>query len=102
MMKKEYYRWWFVNTLLSHSLNQALPLIADTSVANVLLRCLGAKVGEGAKISVFALHDPDLLEVGAYATIGKRAKLATSSVLHGQVHLGTIRIGRVEELEEVE
>lgn len=89
----EYYRWWFVNTLLKHSLDQALPLIADTSVANCLLRALGAKIGKGAKISVFALHDPDLLEVGAYATIGKRAKLATSSVLHGQVHLSYIRIG---------
>lgn len=38
---EEYYRWWFVNTLLKHSLDQALPLIADTSVANCLLRALG-------------------------------------------------------------
>jgi len=89
----EYYRWWFVNTLLRHSMAQAMPLIADTSMANLLLRALGAKVGEGAKISVFNLHDPDLLDVGAHATIGKRAKLATSSVLHGQVHLGVIKIG---------
>ncbi|CAL1149680.1 unnamed protein product [Cladocopium goreaui] len=89
----EYYRWWFVNTLLRHSMAQAMPLIADTSVANFLLRALGAKIGEGAKISVFNLHDPDLLDVGANATIGKRAKLATSSVLHGKVHLGVIRIG---------
>lgn len=89
----EYYRWWFVNTLLRHSMAQAMPLIADTSVANFLLRALGAKIGEGAKISVFDLHDPDLLDVGANATIGKRAKLATSSVLHGKVHLGVIRIG---------
>lgn len=89
----EYYRWWFVNTLLRHSMAQAMPLIADTSVANFLLRALGAKIGEGAKISVFNLHDPDLLDVGANVTIGKRAKLATSSVLHGQVHLGVIRIG---------
>ena len=34
----------------------------------------GAKVGEGAKISVFNLHDPDLLDVGAHATIGNMAQ----------------------------
>lgn len=34
----------------------------------------GAKVGEGAKISVFNLHDPDLLDVGAHATIGHTAQ----------------------------
>ena len=39
---EEYYRWWFVNTLLRHSMAQAMPLIADTSVANFLLRALGA------------------------------------------------------------
>jgi len=38
---KEYYRWWFVNTLLRHSMAQAMPLIADTSMANLLLRALG-------------------------------------------------------------
>lgn len=89
----EYYRWWFVNTLLSHTLKLAMPLVADTSIASSVLRALGAKVGEGAKIGVFSVHDPDLLEIGAYATIGKKAKLATSSVLHGSVHLGSIRIG---------
>ena len=31
-------------------------------------------MGEGAKISVFNLHDPDLLDVGAYATIGNMAR----------------------------
>ncbi|CAJ1363949.1 unnamed protein product, partial [Effrenium voratum] len=88
-----YYRWWFVNTLLKHSLDQALPLIAETPAANLLLRALGAEVGEGARISCFDLHDPDLVVVGANSTIGKRAKLATSCVLHGQVHLDYIKIG---------
>ena len=31
-------------------------------------------MGEGAKISVFNLHDPDLLDVGAHATIGNMAQ----------------------------
>lgn len=31
-------------------------------------------MGEGAKISVFNLHDPDLLDVGAHATIGHMAQ----------------------------
>ncbi|CAJ1451567.1 unnamed protein product [Effrenium voratum] len=88
-----YYRWWFVNTLLKHSLDQALPMIAETPAANLLLRALGAEVGEGARISCFDLHDPDLVVVGANSTIGKRAKLATSCVLHGQVHLDYIKIG---------
>lgn len=89
----EYYRWWFMNTLLSHALEMTMPLIADTSAANLVLRCLGAKVGKGARISVIDLHDPDLLDIGAGVTIGKRAKLATSSVLHGQVHLTEIKVG---------
>ena len=38
------------------------------------LESSGAKVGEGAKISVFNLHDPDLLDVGAHATIGNMAR----------------------------
>ncbi|CAE8673873.1 unnamed protein product [Polarella glacialis] len=88
-----YYRWWFVNTLVSHSLKMAMPLIADTPACNILLRCLGAKIGKGCRISVFDLHDPDLLNVGAGVTIGKKCKLATSSVLHGQVHFSEIVIG---------
>ena len=40
---KEYYRWWFVNTLLNHTLKMAMPLIADTSIANSVLRALGAQ-----------------------------------------------------------
>ena len=43
---KAYYRWWFVNTLLKHSLDQALPLIAETPAANLLLRALGAELIE--------------------------------------------------------
>lgn len=89
----DYYRWWFVNTMLSHNLKIAMPLIAETPVACTLLRCLGAEVGEGARIGVFEVHDPDLLKIGAGATIGKLSKLATSAVMHGQVHLDYIQVG---------
>lgn len=89
----DYYRWWFVNTLISHNLKVAMPLIADTPAAGILLRCLGAEVGEGARIGVFEVHDPDLLRIGAGATIGKLSKLATSAVMHGQVHLDYIEVG---------
>lgn len=44
-------------------------------LAPVMAPAAGAKIGEGAKISVFNLHDPDLLDVGANATIGTSAWL---------------------------
>eukprot|EP00913_Durusdinium_trenchii_P010355 g9709.t1 len=89
----DYYKWWFVNNLLKATIEHMMPIIGETPLANCFLRLLGANIGPGARISPCTIHDPDLIEVGANATIGKRVKLATSSVLHGQVHLDYIRIG---------
>ena len=50
-------------------------IFPDIANLQLVAPAAGAKIGEGAKISVFDLHDPDLLDVGANATIGTSAWL---------------------------
>eukprot|EP00927_Polykrikos_kofoidii_P034277 TRINITY_DN29101_c0_g1_i1.p1 TRINITY_DN29101_c0_g1~~TRINITY_DN29101_c0_g1_i1.p1 ORF type:complete len:1726 (+),score=207.86 TRINITY_DN29101_c0_g1_i1:73-5178(+) len=88
-----YFRWWFVDHLVRHQNEKALPLLADTPLISAWLRLLGASVGSGASISVVRCSAPDLLIIGDGVTLGSEVVLNCSVVLRGAVHLGEIKFG---------
>lgn len=89
----DYFRWWFVGQLNHHVSAQILPLIAETTLASAFFRLLGATIGPGTRISISTITEPDLFVCGEDVTIGKRARISTSAVMHGYLHLGTVRLG---------
>ncbi|GJD97120.1 Pls/PosA family non-ribosomal peptide synthetase [Methylobacterium iners] len=85
-----YYRWWLAQRLtpLVHiKWLQGSPAIA------IYLRLLGARIGEDALISDLEVGAPDLLEVGAGASLGGRLVIANAEVVGNELVIGTVRIG---------
>jgi non-ribosomal peptide synthetase-like protein len=85
-----YYRWWLAQRLtpLVHiKWLQGSPAIA------IYLRLLGAKIGEDALISDLEVGAPDLLEVGAGASLGGRLVIANAEVVGDELVIGAVRIG---------
>ena len=82
--------WNFVESL-------AIPWTAhvaiDSPIHNLVLRLLGAKIGENASIATWFLDDPDLIEVGNNAVLMKAADLQTHLFHDRQMQLGTVTLG---------
>jgi non-ribosomal peptide synthetase-like protein len=75
----------------------AVPWLAGsatgTPLLNVWLRSLGARIGRGAWIETYWLPEPDLIEIGPDATIG-RGVVVQTHLFHDRImRLGPVRIG---------
>ena len=86
-----FYRWWFVQRLyaLVHP-----SYLSNSPIMRLYLRLLGAKIGSGANISHAEFGAADLVEIGAGASIGHKAIIASAEVVGNELLIGKIRIGR--------
>ena len=85
-----YYRWWLAQRFISlvH-----LKWFQGSPVMRVLLRSLGAKVGDDALIGEFESGAVDLVTIGKGAAIGGKVKLANAEVIGNELVIGTVEIG---------
>jgi non-ribosomal peptide synthetase-like protein len=85
-----YYRWWLSNRLM-----EAAPtyLLSGSSLYAWWLRALGANIGRDVVIGSMTLRAPDLLTLGAGASVGNGVNFENARVEHGELRLGTITIG---------
>ena len=75
----------------------AVPWLAGSAIGtpllNVWLRSLGARIGRGAWIETYWLPEPDLIEIGPDATVG-RGVVVQTHLFHDRImRLGRVRIG---------
>jgi non-ribosomal peptide synthetase-like protein len=85
-----YFRWWLTRQLL---LMINLDWFKGTSVMRVLLRALGAKIGDDAIFSDINVGAIDLIEIGAGTALGAKVQLANAEVIGDRLVIGTISIG---------
>jgi non-ribosomal peptide synthetase-like protein len=85
-----YCRWWLARKAIA-----AAPtgLLAGSPLMGLYLRLLGARVGPGCHIGSAGLHLPDLIEIGANASIGYGAELKPFTVEGGWLHVAPVRVG---------
>ena len=86
-----YYRWWLAQRLapLVHvKWLQGSPAVA------IYLRLMGARVGRDALISDIEVGAPDLLSIGAGASLGGRLVIANAEVVGNELVIGRVAIGR--------
>jgi len=83
-------RWWLVRKLLQTA---PLDLLAGSPLLAPYLRLLGARVGRGCHLGSGRIDLPDLIDIGAGASIGYDVDLDPSHVADGWLHVGPVRIG---------
>ena len=85
-----YYRWWLTQRFISlvH-----LKWFQGSPIMRVLLRALGAKVGDDALIGEFESGAVDLVSIGRGASIGGKVKIANAEVIGNELVIGTVEIG---------
>ncbi|MDB5960034.1 MAG: peptide synthetase [Massilia sp.] len=84
-----YYRWWLADRLV-----EAAPtyLLGGSSLYNLWLRALGAKVGRDVIIGSMTLRAPDLLTLGDNVSIGNAVNFENARVERGRLLLGAIEL----------
>jgi non-ribosomal peptide synthetase-like protein len=85
-----FFRFWLAERLAELP---ARHLLSSSPLHVWYLRALGARIGAHANIAAISLRAPDLLRVGAGATIGSSVNLENARVLGGELVLGRIDIG---------
>ena len=85
-----YFRWWLADRLV-----EAVPvgMITGSSLFPLWLRALGAKVGKDVLLGSMTVRAPDLLRIGAGASVGNVVSLENARVEGGWLLLGTVDIG---------
>ena len=85
-----YFRWWFAQHLLAllH-----LKWFQGSPLMRVLLRALGARVGDDAVISEAEWGAVDLISIGNGASIGAKVKFANARVEGNELIIGPVVIG---------
>lgn len=85
-----YFRWWLAQRLtpLVH-----IKWLQGSPAIVFYLRLLGAKIGDDALISDVEVGAPDLLTVGAGASLGGRLVIANAEVVGDQLIIGPVSIG---------
>ncbi len=90
-------RIWLHNLLMEAPLMQfAAYLISETPFVNWLGNFLGGHIGEGSRIPCSAgnLANIDMLDLGAYSSLGAQCSVLASVVSGDMVYSDRIRIGR--------
>ncbi|WP_342362438.1 Pls/PosA family non-ribosomal peptide synthetase [Terrarubrum flagellatum] len=85
-----YYRWWLVSRL--YALGNP-SYLANSPIMRFYLRALGAKVGNDAMIAHAEFGAPDLVEIGAWASIGHKAVIANAEIDGNELVIGRVVIG---------
>jgi len=85
-----YFRWWLVRRVLS-----VIPTryLAGTPMMRLYYRLLGARIGKDAYLGLPQIDAPDLVSIGSGAIVSEGAVLATTSVEHGRLRIGTATLG---------
>ncbi|MBV9078923.1 MAG: amino acid adenylation domain-containing protein [Methylobacteriaceae bacterium] len=86
-----YFRWWLARRLMSlvH-----LKWIMGSPAIAIYLRLLGAKVGRDTVIGDVDFGAPDLVTIGAGATLGTKVVIGNAEAVGNEFIIGTVEIGR--------
>jgi len=84
-----YFRFWLVDKVIN-----ICPIVyfTGTSIMNIFLRSLGAKVGKDCYINTSAISAFDLLKVGNNVSICTDSHLRGYSISDGYLHIGSIEL----------
>ncbi|HEY7427377.1 MAG TPA: Pls/PosA family non-ribosomal peptide synthetase [Gemmataceae bacterium] len=85
-----YCRWWLVRKLLEMA---PLDLLSGSPLLPLYLRLLGTRIGAGCHIGTGRIHLPDLVEIGAGASLGYGVEVQPFLVEDGWLSLAPIRLG---------
>lgn len=85
-----FFRFWLAERLAELP---ARHLLSSSPLHVWYLRALGARIGADATIAAISLRAPDLLRVGAGASVGSSVNFENARVLGGELVLGRIDIG---------
>jgi non-ribosomal peptide synthetase-like protein len=85
-----YFRWWFVNSILS-----IVPVdyLTGTPLLGLYYRLLGARIGENVHLATHLRTAFDLVSIGDDSSIGTDAALLAHTVKEGRLVLAPIAIG---------
>ena len=85
-----YFRWWLTQRFLGllH-----VKWFQGSPIMRLYLRALGARVGDDALIGEVEIGAPDLVSIGAGASLGSKIKFANARVEGGELIIGFIDIG---------
>ena len=84
-----YYRWWLADRLVESA---PTYLLGGSSLYNLWLRALGARVGRDVIIGSMTLRAPDLLTLGDNVSIGNAVNFENARVERGRLLLGPIEL----------
>lgn len=84
-----YFRWWLADRIISIS---PVYLLSGSTLMNLYLKALGAKIGHDVNISSVHIRMPSLLTVEDGVSIGSQVNLENAKVEHGHLVLGSIHL----------
>jgi non-ribosomal peptide synthetase-like protein len=84
------FRFWLVRRLLTMA---PVGFLVHSPLLNTYYRLLGARIGGGVTLGTDAIMAPDLLTIGARATIGKDVQMLGYEIVRGRLRIGPIRVG---------
>lgn len=73
-------RWATARALQSQNLGIIYTFFCKTSLFNWVYRCLGAKIGAGARIDTVCLHEPSLVEIGEGTKVGRHVNASPAMI----------------------
>lgn len=82
-----YFRWWLADRVTSIA---PIHLLSGSTLLNVYLKALGAKIGHDVNINSLHIRMPSLLSVENGVSIGSHVNLENAKVEHGHLVLGSI------------
>jgi non-ribosomal peptide synthetase-like protein len=85
-----YFRWWLAQRFLGllH-----VKWFQGSPIMRIYLRALGARIGDDALIGEAEFGAPDLVSIGAGASLGSKLKFANARVEGNELIIGRIEIG---------
>ncbi|MFX5736457.1 peptide synthetase, partial [Acinetobacter baumannii] len=84
-----YFRWWLADPISNIS---PVYLLSGSTLLNLYLKALGAKIGHDVTISSVHIRMPSLLTVEDGVSIGSQVNLENAKVEHGHLVLGSIHL----------
>ncbi|MCH7380252.1 MULTISPECIES: delta-poly-L-ornithine synthetase PosA [Acinetobacter] len=84
-----YFRWWLADRITSIS---PVYLLSGSTLLNLYLKALGAKIGHDVTISSVHIRMPSLLQIEDGVSIGSNVNLENAKVEHGHLVLGSIQL----------
>ncbi|EXR90247.1 delta-poly-L-ornithine synthetase PosA [Acinetobacter baumannii] len=84
-----YFRWWLADRISNIS---PVYLLSGSTLLNLYLKALGAKIGHDVTISSVHIRMPSLLTIEDGVSIGSQVNLENAKVEHGHLVLGSIHL----------